>query len=341
MSRHFASTLGNSSDLLVTIVNTADRDSIRHFRITGTPFICLVLGPKRKYWPVIRETDEEIWDSFIREHRSPSLHAISDRESLQNAIGNSLNGGTSFHLQTPSSDLQIFSDFREISRTHRIFGCSFTFEIQRTIRNPILTAFLSPNCSRVFSGTNVSLFVSQNKFSALHKYDLEEYQNIIDASEAFVFLVVKQLEDYHKEALLQIHEMIGCNKMITGWASTSESKRKLLTIHSLNFSDLPVLIYWNPHTKCAVFFKGQATMLLKSEFVSKVRSFQSCNQTFYQTRNDVSERDNSINNSSSNIPINGISGISFICISAIVSFGIIQMLHKYERMKIQQKDLND
>jgi hypothetical protein len=126
--------------------------------------------------------------------------------------------------------------------------------------------------------------------------------------------------------------------MITGWASTSESKRKLLTIHSLNFSDLPVLIYWNSHTKCAVFLKGQANMLLKSEFVNEARSFQSCNQTFYQTRNVVSERDNSINNNSSNNPING---ISFISVSAIVRFRIIQILHKYKRMKVQQKDRND
>jgi histidinol phosphatase-like PHP family hydrolase len=46
----------------------------------------------------------------------------------------------------------------------------------------------------------VSLFVSQNKyFCFTDKYDLEEYQNMIDESEAFVFLVVKQFENYHEE----------------------------------------------------------------------------------------------------------------------------------------------
>jgi hypothetical protein len=151
---------------------------------------------------VIRENDEEIWNSFIREHRSPSIHAISDPESLQKCNRKQFESRHFFLIfrlhHAISKSFQISERFlarRESSDVH--------LYIRNTTNHPQShpnCISLSPNCSRVFSGTNVNLFVSQNKcFCFTYKYDLEEYQNMIDESEAFVFLVVKQLENSHKE----------------------------------------------------------------------------------------------------------------------------------------------
>jgi hypothetical protein len=338
MARHFAETLGGGPDLLVTAVSTS-HPGIGIFRITGTPFMCLVLGPKRKYWPSITEKDEEQWHAFIQSYTSPFMRAISDPSSLQTAVDHSLNGGTSFHLATPTEGSELFQELKALSQFYRIFGCSFTFEINTALVDDVLTAYRSPNCSRLFNCTNVTEFVSQNKFSSLHKYDLEEYQEMLAAHETFMFLVVRQLDDDQKSVLLDIDTAIGCSTMVTGWASTSESKRKLLAVHSLNFSDLPALVYTNPVSRCAAFYKGSADLVIASGFAREARSGALCNRTFYAVGDDSDgEGEAAIG------PLDGgggIRGLVFIAVYAGIGLAIIAMTRRYGGRPSAEKNLHE
>jgi hypothetical protein len=99
----------------------------------------------------------------------------------------------------------------------------------------------------------------------------------------------RQLDDDQKILLQEIRRATGCVEIATGWASTSESKRKLLTVHGLNFSDLPVLVYTQPLTHCTAFYKGKVELGMVSEFLKEVRGGKLCNRTFYAVSDDTAE----------------------------------------------------
>jgi hypothetical protein len=343
LTRRFAANLGNRSNLLVTLVNTADRNHIRHFRITGTPFILLVLGPKRKYWPKTEERDEAAWDRFIRAQTSPSLRLISNSSERRSSLLDGFeSGGSSFHLIVPSENLSIVSELRALSRRHRIFGCTFTFELNETVQKPKLTVHRAPNCSTEFDGERLSEFVDSNKFGALHKYDLEEYLEATARSETLIFILVQNLDGNHRAMLHKIATNLNCEGLVTGWATTHESKRKILIELGINFSDLPALVYRSPKTHCTTFYKGAAEFVEESGFLRRAREGKVCNKTFYATFHE--EKTHAEAMSEKQIgpkDLRGVPGFVFIAVYGAVGLSIVFLMRRLPSLGRPEKNIWD
>jgi hypothetical protein len=335
MARHFAENLGNRSDLLVTTVNADEAGSIGFFRITGTPFMCLVLGPKRKYWPKVGEANEEVWDEFIREQTSPSLIEITNATEFENMRNNSLHGGSSFHLETPDHGLRIVQDLRNISRTHRIFGCSFTYHVNPNITTPQLTVYRSVSCSVNFENggliDSIIEFVDRFKFAAFHKYDMEEYLEAGNVVETLIYVAVIALDEQQNKVIDQISAETQCTGLITGYVTTRETKRKVLREHGLNFSDVPILVYRNPATHCFAFYKGSARFVRKTRFIEDARTGQICNATIYPPYEepDTTEEPQKQEGVGPQVhSATGISGIGFTIVYFAVGLVIIGIARK-------------
>jgi hypothetical protein len=143
----------------------------------------------------------------------------------------------------------------------------------------------------------------------------------------------------------QIRIATGCLDLAIGWASTSESKRKLLTIHGLNFSDLPALVYTNPVTRCAAFYKGKASLVMTSGFITEARSGALCNRTFYAVYDDNAEGTESVKLSEGAIgppnPGKEKSGVGFTFWFMGIGFAIVQLARWLVRRRELPKNILD
>jgi thiol-disulfide isomerase/thioredoxin len=284
LARDFAQNLGNRSDLLVTTVNTKNHDDIKHFRITGTPFFCLVLGPKRKYWPKTMDRSEQQWDEFIREQTSPSLRQIDNATELSDAIQKTFAGGSAFHLEVPSPDDPWIEEMRNLSRLYRIYDASFTYHINSSIKSRLLRVHRSPGCWVDFTDRNMTHFIDDFKFSHFHKYDAEEYEFTIERLRLFIFIVIQALQPEEIDLLTELSSGPACRDTYFGWASTKETKRKILSKNGLNLADVPIGVYRDPEIPgCIQSYKGGAHGV--RSFLDEAQHGIWCNRTMKSSSN--------------------------------------------------------
>ena len=278
----FAQGEGNRSDVYITMLDCAVQPlQCRHFGVTGTPHMVLMIGEKKRYWPRIHSKKGEDWNKFIDSYVTPSLREIVTDEELAEAVREHAGGGTTFHLETPDAEHEMVKELRALSKEFRIYDDVFTFRLNGNIDAPELTAYGSPVChTRYFVDVRgVREFVEENMFGFTHQYDSDEYK-VLQKRKKKTLLVFVQKEIKYAQKLALRHVIEGqCKDIVVGWVSVDESKKLASKLH-VKASDLPITVYNDPVRKCRVVTRIRTAELVSSGFLEAAEKGTICGKEF-------------------------------------------------------------
>lgn len=281
--------VGNRTDMFVTMLDCAvQQRECSIFGLTGTPHMALVIGDKRRYWPRVWKKDGNEWNKFIDLYVYPSLREVKTDDELEQAKREPVDGGTTFHLETPDTDNEYISALRNLSKEFRIYNDTFTYRINKELKEPRLSAFRSPFCETPFSGEvkDLKKFIDKNKFGSMHRYDSDEYK-LLRKGKTVMIVVEEELKSGHRFALQNVPKD-HCD-LVFGWISTKQSKKMLKSL-KLNTTDLPIVMYEDHSSKCRAFSKGRALDIGKSGFLASAQKGDLCGKTYtvnYQSEEET------------------------------------------------------
>jgi hypothetical protein len=269
---------GNRSDVLVTMIDCADQHSeCSHFRIGGTPHMVLVIGQHRKYWPRVYSKVGKDWNVFIDKYVKSSLREVKSDTELLAAKREPTDGGTTFHLETPTSDIPLMAELANLSKEFRIYNDTFTYVINSKLERPFLTAFTSPDCPTKWTTGTLRQFLESHKFGNCHEYDQDEYRLLSRRAKATVLVVEEGLSSGQGYALQNVRRNY-CSRITFGWLKAKNSKH-LLSEFKKNTSDLPFLIY-SDENKCRAFYRGRTAEAGPSGFLEMALQGELCGKWY-------------------------------------------------------------
>jgi hypothetical protein len=234
----------NRSDVYVTMIDCVDYGrECGLFHISGTPHMQLVIGPKRKYWQRVWSRIGTDWNVFIDKYVKPSLREIATNEELRSAIREPTDGGSTFHLETPSADHEIVKQLA--------------------------------NCSVEWTAGELHDFLDKYKFESRHQYDQDEYKLISRHKKMAVVVVEEGLVGGQSYALEKTPQ--GYRDDVTfGWLSAKDSKG-MLKQFQMNTTDLPAVVY-SSKNECRAVFKGKTIEAGSSGFLRLAADGHLCGQ---------------------------------------------------------------
>ena len=247
--QNFNSGLGNRTDILITTIDCYNQGGCHFFALRGTPHIALVLGSNNRYWPVSPERGPEGWDRWINERIGPNLRQVFNISEIDDAKREPTDGGTTFLLEVPNSDDPYIEHLRDLSKTYRIYNDTFVFYVNKSISHPRLSAFYSEYCSVVYSGqlSGMKKFIEQNKFGVFHRYDGDEFKELIKSKKhAAILLTDNEPTKSQKESIRRLPKDRCSDNMIFGWALVKDD-RKILSATKVKASDLPLIYHIDPN----------------------------------------------------------------------------------------------
>jgi thiol-disulfide isomerase/thioredoxin len=218
--KNYSISLGNSSNLVFTDIDSQQSDVCWRAKIRGVPTFVLIRGTSAKYWVLDYGRSPSEWSNFLQSQIGPTAREIHSSEERDWAISQSMEGGTSFHLILPKSASDLLQLYKKLSITHRIYGVSLTYEWVETIEKPHITAYLSPKCSITsdISADHLGKFMTMNRFSDLHHYDMTEWHGVRSNLPFGLCIVRENFQDSQKAAFLNFSAE-KCNRMRFGWAA--------------------------------------------------------------------------------------------------------------------------
>ena len=259
----------NRTDILITMIDCYNVGGCSLFGIRWTPHMTLVLGKKKRYWPVTRERGPEGWDRWINETMGPNLREISTEAELDSAKREPQDGGATFLLEVPDANNEFVDQLRTLSKSFRIYNDTFVFRVNASRRRPVIHAFYSEFCVRTYTGpvSGVKAFVDQNKFGVLHRYDAEEFAELQKQDKnAVILLTTMQPTESQMRSLWQLMRD-HCGMDITvGWANVNDDPR-ILSMTKLKDSDVPLVYQLHKSTTASHIYKGKISEMWNSSFV--------------------------------------------------------------------------
>lgn len=324
-TKQFSDGIGNRTDFYVTMLDCAENANCKHFKISGTPHMTLVVGKKHKYWPRIYSRDGKDWIAFIDSYLYSKPREITTNYELEKAKIEPMDGGTTFHLETPSTEGKLFEQFSKLTRMYKLYNDTFTYRINKSLNQSSLTAYLSPHCSLEYDNIlSLDKFVELHKFGALHHYDGEEYKLINKKTPSVVITIGDDLLVAQRNALW-LYSNKFCGKIAVGYASTKKSNMIQKEMKFKSISDLPLIVYYNSFKQCRSFGKMRA--LTAIDFIQKAHNLELCGQ-YYTGKignSTLSEKSNGNKNNIA-IPQIIINGSSFILSYFLTGFAFIIVL---------------
>ena len=268
--RNFSQNEGNRNDIYFTSIECSTTTYCRHFSVTGTPHLVVVMGPDRKYWLPVPGRNISSWAPFVENILQKKLRPISSEEELLRAKQEPTSGGTTFYLETPSITTQYFQKIQTLSQRYQIYNDTFVYSINPSLSSFKLTAYLSPECGITMkTNENIETFLSQNKFGYLHKYDLQEILDFISQNKAVILITDRPLSTAQKNSFSSLQSHF-CQTIRYGWASTS-NEPKMLKITGRTNWDLPFLFGSDMQNGCEWIYKGKIKDAFKNGFLEKVQ----------------------------------------------------------------------
>jgi hypothetical protein len=274
----YATGEGNRTDVLITMIDcSVQGHECGHFYIVGTPHMVLVMGPHRRYWPRVGSREAKEWNMFLDRYLNYSLREVHNESELHTAKREPYDGGTTFHLETPSRNTPLVDELRLLSREYRVYNDTFTFHVDESLRNPVLTAHTSPYCSVTWRSGTLRDFLEAHKFGSRHRYDLGEFWHISERSKTAMLLVEEGLSPGQSYALESLPRNY-CDQVVFGYISVKEDKDILKEVHRDRLP-LPALVHTDM-SKCRTFYLGRTAEADSSAFLPMAVKGGLCDRMF-------------------------------------------------------------
>ena len=293
-THEFSNMIQNRTDVYVTSINCAESDHCQIFKATHTPFIVLVYGERRKYWPKIRSKNIDDWMKVVDKYTNDNIREIFTEKQLIEAKNEPTDGGTTFYLEVPSKDDDYLRCLTGLSRRYLVYNDTFIYKVVQDLKTPKLFAFQSPECSKEFffngkSDSNKLLlrqtiedFVSAYKFGHLHRYDIDEYKQEAKQRSLFILFVEDNLD---KDQMIALRGFPSdyCFFASIGWISLRESLSAMKLVGRTK-SDLPLLAYKSQ--KCLSLYFGNISKVHKSQFIQRALNNEICGMAIHESAPD-------------------------------------------------------
>lgn len=266
----------------VTAVNCSEVDC-RRFGKIEVPQVVVASGVNERYWRRSESMDVNEWSELIREAMSPSLREVRDKEeALKDLSGD----GTVFHVETPDAEHNMVAELREASVRFKIYNCTFTFSVNKSLSEPRLVAHTSKVCGKQYANGAVSNFVEDNLFGVKHRYDWQEYQQL--ERQGRDMLLVLQWEVLGNSTALQDIGDINCDKdLVIGWMATHDNEEAHNHFNVL-IDYLPIVIYESPTRNCSATARVQIHEIVSSGFLADAEKGTVCGtQLVVRGRRDI------------------------------------------------------
>lgn len=261
--------LGNRSDIYITSIDCYNKGGCHHFGIRGTPHIALVLGTKRRYWPVTPERGPEGWDRWINQHIGPSLRRVYNESEIEKAKLEPKDGGTTFYLEVATEDDPFIAKVKDLSRTFRIYNDTFIYRVITPTENnfkPKIYAYYSQFCYRLYEGSinGIRSFLDQNKFGVFHRYDTGEFKNLAKHGKKAMILFSEEQPSSSQLHSLRCLPKDHCDAQYQfGWAQVKDDAN-ILSFTGVKAVDLPLLYLTGNLAGEPTIFKGKMTRIWDS-----------------------------------------------------------------------------
>lgn len=267
--RNFSENEGKRSDIYYTTIDCSSSPYCGIFKGSGTPNIVLVMGTQDKYWQKIKGRNIANWTIFVNEILGTNLREIHNEKEFELAIHEPKSGGTTFYLETPTTNHRIFSLLQSISRNYRIFNDTFVYKINPSLSHPILTAFTSPYCSFTMDPSEDLLeFINKHKFGIFHRYDAKEMLSLISTQKSVILINDRELSHSQTSSLLTLSSHY-CKSIKYGWASTENEPQVLKSTGHVSW-DVPFLFASDPQIGCDWFYKQKVNESMNNRFLDMI-----------------------------------------------------------------------
>ena len=232
--------IGNREDIVFTMIDCINVVGCYRFGIRGTPHVSIIIGDKRRYWPIAHNNGFDEWDAFINKTLSPSLKEIHDDAELEVTKREPKDGGTTFFLETPSKNSDFIEELSKISRTYKIYNDTFVYRVNGKLNEPKLYAYYSEFCFREFTGNKdqIQKFVDDNKFGQFHRYDKDELKKI--KTKTALFYTNTKLSYNQMESIRYLRKDHCDSEYAFGWANVQEEPQ-ILKSTPAKVTDLPFM----------------------------------------------------------------------------------------------------
>lgn len=341
-SRIFRESTLNRNDFYFTLLNCGEGDACTHFYVPHTPYIVLVQGDERDYWPETKQHTAAEWLKFIDENIRDHLIKIDDESLIESYKSNLTGGGSLFYLQLQSEHSPIFKAYQEIAKRYYIYHDTFLYRIAPSKPEKIV-AYTSPSCQIEYSQTSlIKTFIDHYKFGASHRYLEKEINSLHQSQLPSAVLLVEdnyqepKITEGLKKDVLKIADQ-NCN-LKTGWMSFRYNEGYLQD-HKINDEDMPTLIY-NGYG-CLNRYQGRIRDVIDTDFLNLSISKQMCNKLYYNTDGSqtIKDSDDRTKETKNLWWRNTISGWQFIVFYLSALFAVLGFLAIVTPNRSKSKDV--
>jgi hypothetical protein len=235
------------------------------------------MGEKPRYWPRTGHRDGKEWNIFIDKYVKPSLREVASDEDLFLAKREPVDGGSAFHLETPTADHDLVQELADLSREFRIYNDTFTYRLNAELTEPVLTAHTSPYCSATWHSGTLRDFLEAHKFGSRHRYDMDEFRALRTRTKTAMVVVEEGLSNGQKYALERVPRGF-CDEIAFGYVAVKDTKWFLKEIKKDRLP-IPVMVFGN-QDRCRAFHLGRTADAAASGFLAKAARGGLCGKVY-------------------------------------------------------------
>ena len=172
--------------------------------------------------------NENEWKSFLVDIKKPKAIGYSTEQFSTDT--ETLSGGSTFHLFVKNGDDPILERYKALANVYYAFKCHFYYTISPKVNSPSLSVFRSKSCMNIVKGaalkTNLVEIIDSNKFSHFHKFEDDEFDDIVDINNKSVLVFLSSTPSIEKndiQGLLSLSNAI-CSVYQMGWTYRHNTK---------------------------------------------------------------------------------------------------------------------
>lgn len=257
--------IGDREDVLLSLVNCHQQYNLcMKLGVTQVPVVKFIMGDNQRYWPtsrtLMRSGDE--WGTFIDKYLAPNIYSLDESSKTKRftelATQAISSGGVAFKMTVQNQRDSMLTEVRSIAPKYNFLSDIFAYQIPMKMQNTELVAYKTVgehHCEIAKQqGETLEEFIEKHKYGVLHRYDLEEWNEVKTLGPTTMVVVPDTLMDVQSDAILSLASKL-CGNMTFGWISVSELP-SVLEEFGKNKSDLPFVVH-SRNSTCHTFLHSR------------------------------------------------------------------------------------
>ncbi|OHS93975.1 hypothetical protein TRFO_11452 [Tritrichomonas foetus] len=281
---NISSLYSNDKDFLITTVNCQENPSgCSLFPMSGTPYLGIVIGDNKNYWPKTKDKTQEGILSFLNKYANQNPFKEIQIETNENKNHknvqksneftemkeNLVYDGSLFYFEVPENENIFIKELSKSIKYFSIYNDNFILSKLKSSKEIKLTIFQNRFCPiyqkfdidfpqinsikndqerkrKIQENINeIIRFIEDFKFGIDHCFTSSEFYETITQKKSIFYIIDHPMSIYQKEAFNKLSEKFCDHNTFFGWA-TIEDQRQILKFTQSNSLDVPFLFGSDP-----------------------------------------------------------------------------------------------